>query len=452
MDRVEEVPRDWEDLIDEQPTSPREEDSAPPMQVTEPAGLTPEESTNTPSQRPRRVGKIEINNPTVILGSGVSGTVYQGKFGGRDVAVKRVHAGTNVDREADLHIKCDAHPNVCRYLYKENDDLGDTYLVLELCLGTLTDYVAGKITVERLAKDLLKDVTKGLAHLHKLGIVHRDIKPSNILISRPQSDPTTVRAMIGDFGFSKELNQGHQSFSISEGWRGTLGWMAPEVLTGRDGGTLRATIAVDVYALGCVFYYTLNKGRLPFNGKDAIEEMNNIKNGVKDLNALLPKEARTCILKTIGPQDRKRIQCSSSDSFTSLALIASMISQDAEQRPPTEAVLKHPYLWSEKKKLSFIELVSDQLQKLRKSSSQISQNLEGCKSDILGTIDADWSDLIRRYHPDLNPVIDYLENENPQHKVWHKYNFRMVASLLRMIRNRAVMIPLFLGIRIGIGI
>ena len=379
-----------------------------------------------------RIGKIEVN-PKIILGKGASGTVFQGKFAGRDVAVKRVMAGTNVDREAELNIKCDDHPNVCRYMYMEKDRMGDAYLVLELCQGTLADYVEGNIEVERQDKDFLKDATQGLDHLHKLGIVHRDIKPSNILISRPQYDCATVKALIGDFGFSKELNKGHQSFSISEGWRGAHRWMAPEVLTGREGGTLRATAAVDVYALGCVFYYTLTKGQPLFNGEDEIEVMNNIKNGVKDLKALLPEEALTHILKTIDPQDRKRIQCSSPDSFTALALVTTMTSHDPEQRPPAEAVLKHPFFWSEKEKLAYIELVSDHLKILQGSTSSTCPILEDCKSDILGAPDADWGELIRRNHPDLDPVIKCLKRPRPN--VRAKYNYKSVKCLLRMIRN-----------------
>lgn len=447
MESDEDVPPSWEermqgeDLVDEDTSIPSESDNAPEMheEPCEVVGAT--EGTIPPSQEPyKRIGQIEVN-PEIILGRGASGTVYLGKFDGRDVAVKRVHPGTSVDREAMLNSKCDAHPNVCRYMYKEKDTMGmgDTYLVLELCQGTLAKLVEGKIEVHRQPKDLLKDSTKGLDHLHKKGIVHRDIKPSNILISRPQyDDATTVKALIGDFGFSKELRMGHQSFSVSEGWRGTHGWMAPEVLTGREGGTFRATVAVDVYALGCVFYNTLTKGKPLFDGEDEIEVMSNIKKGVKDLKALLPKEALTHILKTIDPQDRKRHLRSSPDSFASLALIASMISHDAEQRPPTEALLKHPYFWSARKKLAFIELVSDHLlvlRTMRRPTPQICQNLEDCNSDILGKIDADWGHLIRRFHPDLNPIVDYLKEENPQPNVWHKYNFNSVASLLRMIRN-----------------
>ena len=409
-----------------------------------------------PTQGPfLSIGKIQVD-PKVILGKGASGIVYRGRFDGRDVAVKRVMAGINVDREAELHIKCDdaSHPNVCRYLYKENDPMGDTYLVLELCLGTLTDYVEGKlaIAVERQAKDLLNDATKGIHHLHKLGIVHRDIKPSNILISRSQNDPTTARALIGDFGFSKELNKGQQSFSISEGWRGTLRWMAPEVLTGREGGTLRATMAVDVYALGCVFYYTLTNGEPLFHGEDDVEVMSNIKDGFSDLSGLVhgflytnyaeevSEEVRTYILADyshevnavpfVHSSSHRRV----TDLFTSQALIACMISHDAEQRPPMEAVLKHPYFWSEEEKLEYIKLVSDHL---RKSSptSDFYQDFEYCKSDILGSVSANWYDLIRHFHPDLDPIINYAKKPPPEETRRAWYNFESVASLLRVIRN-----------------
>ena len=399
----------------------------------------------------QEIGNIQVN-PKIILGKGATSIVYKGRFGGREVAIKRVIAATNVDREAELHIKCDAHPNVCRYLCKENDLMGDTYLVLELCLGTLTDYVEGKLAfaVERQPKDLLKDATQGLEHLHKLGIVHRDIKPSNILISRHQNDPTTAKALIGDFGFSKEVNKAQQSFSISEGWRGTLRWMAPEVLTGREGCTLRATMAVDVYALGCVFFYTLTNGKPLFRGEDDVEVISNIKDGVSDLrnfrhglfgtNSIeeLPEEVRSIILANFSNEEKTDtfVNVSShrrvTDSFTSQALIASMISHDAEQRPPAEAVLKHPYFWSEKENLAYIELVSDHLR--ISSPSEICRNLDNCKSDILGPHKANWADLVRRYHPDLNPVIDYvIRPPSDVRRAW--YNLESVASLLRLIRN-----------------
>ena len=64
------------------------------------------------------------------------------------------------------------------------------YIATELCIGTLEDFFNGKydglkkkIIRER---EILRQVTQGLSHLHSLGIVHRDIKPTNILIYLPE--------------------------------------------------------------------------------------------------------------------------------------------------------------------------------------------------------------------------------------------------------------------------
>ena len=399
----------------------------------------------------RRIGKIEVDLKT-ILGKGAFGTVYQGKYEDRDVAIKRVTAGINIDREAHLHMRCDDHPNVCRYFGMEKDPFyGDTLLVMELCLGTLADYVVGKFSVARQPKGLLEDATQGLDHLHRKGIVHRDINPHNILISRPMVEGGPVRAVIADFGFSKELKKDEQSFSISEGWRGTLSCMAPEVLTNQEEGSFRATMAVDVYALGCVFFYTLTKGKPLFYGKDDVEVMSNIKNGLYDLAGLVQEFLHTesieeadeevltyvvadyCHEVNAVPFVHSSAHRKVTDLFTSHALIACMISHVPSSRPPLEAVLKHPYFWSVKDKLEYIELVSDHLRESNRTSA-FYQDLERCKSDILGTAHANWSDLIRHFHPDLNPIMNYVKNPPPDvRRAW--YNFESVASILRLIRN-----------------
>lgn len=58
---------------------------------------------------------------------------------------------------------------------------------MELCRGTLEDYLNGKYQGPRFRnlKEILCQVTRGLAHLHELKIVHRDIKPTNLLIFVP---------------------------------------------------------------------------------------------------------------------------------------------------------------------------------------------------------------------------------------------------------------------------
>ena len=335
-----------------------------------------------------------------VLGQGGHGIVCKGKFGRRQVAVKRVPSFlTNDDREAELHMKCDSHENVLRIQHMEKDKVtGWSYFVLELCQGTLKDFVAGTLVVnEKRPKDLLNDAAKGVVHLHKLGIVHRDIKPSNILISRPESG--IVKAVIGDFGVSKKLEDGHQSFSAS--MAGTQGWMAPEIMFGDSRS--RATILVDVYALGLVFFYVLTEGNLPFAGKSHFELMRNVKNGEKNLGQLLNNE-------------------------TAKFLIESMTSLDAKHRPPMEAVLKHPFFWDNNKELNFIELMSDNLQGV----PRVRTNLKRSKKAILGSSIADWGEIASTSWPEFAPVINHLRN--PKKNV-AKYDFTLVPALLRAVRN-----------------
>lgn len=63
---------------------------------------------------------------------------------------------------------------------------------------------------------------------------------------------------------------------------GTLKYMSPEVLSGQEKGN---SPAVDVWALGCIFYYLLS-GKLPFVGKTSAETMRLIVDG----NYRMPKE------------------------------------------------------------------------------------------------------------------------------------------------------------------
>eukprot|EP00063_Salmo_salar_P083667 XP_014058502.1 PREDICTED: serine/threonine-protein kinase/endoribonuclease IRE1-like isoform X1 [Salmo salar] len=74
---------------------------------------------------------------------------------------------------------------------------------------------------------LLQQTMIGLKHLHSHKIVHRDVKPHNILL-KDHSGSVTVK--ISDFGMSKQLVDGRQSYSMRSGALGTMGWNAPEVL------------------------------------------------------------------------------------------------------------------------------------------------------------------------------------------------------------------------------
>ena len=95
---------------------------------------------------------------------------------------------------------------------------------------------------------------------HQVGIVHRDLKPSNLLFAE---DGTPK---IADFGLAKRLEE-EDGQTLSGQVIGTPSYMAPEQAQGR---IREIGPAVDVYALGAIFYEMLT-GRPPFKGTTSWE-------------------------------------------------------------------------------------------------------------------------------------------------------------------------------------
>jgi serine/threonine-protein kinase len=90
---------------------------------------------------------------------------------------------------------------------------------------------------------VLDEVLSALVLAHGAGILHRDIKPANILLTAQGS------IKVADFGLAKTTEAAHtQTGQIV----GTLAYLSPDRLMGRP-----ATVADDLYALGCVGYEAL---------------------------------------------------------------------------------------------------------------------------------------------------------------------------------------------------
>lgn len=264
-----------------------------------------------------RIGRLEVFTD-VVLGHGSHGTVvYRGAFDGRKVAVKRMlmEFYDIASHEVGLLQESDDHHNVIRYFCREQA-AGFLYIGLELCPASLQDVIERPTQYPELVQggldmpDVLRQITQGVRYLHSLKIVHRDLKPQNILVamSRGRTASRALRLLISDFGLCKKLEDNQSSFRATTAHAaGTSGWRAPELLVDDDAGPLslasqhtessepavvdpqtnrRATRAIDIFSLGCVFYYVLTRGSHPFDKNGKFMREANIVKGHFDLEEL----------------------------------------------------------------------------------------------------------------------------------------------------------------------
>jgi hypothetical protein len=110
------------------------------------------------------------------------------------------------------------------------------------------------------AVDLLGRLADGLDAAHAGGLIHRDIKPANVLLEGEY-------AFLSDFGLAR-TSSGADDVTQVGGLVGTVDYLAPELV---DGGG--ATVASDVYALGCVLFQMLT-GSVPFPADGLVAKLN----------------------------------------------------------------------------------------------------------------------------------------------------------------------------------
>ena len=392
-----------------------------------------------------KIGHLEVNTD-VVLGFGSHGTVvYRGSFGGRDVAVKRMLQDfyNIASHEVGLLQESDDHPNVIRYYDKESAGQF-LYIALELCPASLQDVVEKPASYPDLLgmagldlPNVLKQITAGLQYLHSLKIVHRDIKPQNILVSAPKRLPRNPdvfqppRLLISDFGLCKKLEGDQSSFRATTAHAaGTSGWRAPELLVDEDAvnhaaasnssmpasghssseplvldtqTNRRATRAIDIFSLGCVFYYVLTGGSHPFDRDGKFMREGNIIKGNYTLTEL----------DRLGDYQ-----------WEAKDLVASMLDLEPRHRPDAQTILAHPFFWDAQKRLDFLCQVSDQFEfEPRDPPSPALQALEDMAPDLLSHCQ---NDFLRNLPQQFKDTLGKQR----------KYSGHKLLDLLRALRNK----------------
>ena len=220
---------------------------------------------------PRTLGGYRI---VAEIGRGGMGVVYRAVqlSVGREVALKVMRAShvpgaSSLDgddyAERFLHEARTAasvnHPQVVT-LFDAGRDGDELYLVMELVVGGDAAHLrltqGGKLPAP-LAVSIVRDAAKGLAAIHRVGLVHRDIKPSNIFISEDGG------AKLADLGLSRRADD-DAHLTITGAILGTPAYMSPEQAEG-----LPIDIRSDIYALGATLY-ALVTGQDPYGGATAI--------------------------------------------------------------------------------------------------------------------------------------------------------------------------------------
>lgn len=205
---------------------------------------------------------IKNEKNLTLLGKGQFGKVYKFDYQGVTYAVKKIskeiidynkddylknYLPTALNREIEILKKMSEYENSVKiyYFFPEENEYN---LVLELCDTDLAKLLKkkGKFTSSEIL-EILEGLNKPFKYMHNNNITHRDIKPENILIKFIDSTKTKFIPKIGDYGISRELEEGKASTYL-----GSPIYMAPEIKFGeRD----EYDEKVDLFSLGVMIYH-----------------------------------------------------------------------------------------------------------------------------------------------------------------------------------------------------
>lgn len=219
------------------------------------------------------LGPYEIVGP---LGAGGMGEVYRARDTrlDRTVAIKVLASRSGESPELRRRFEREAraisalsHPHICvLHDVGQWEDVG--FLVME--------YLEGETVAARIEKGALPidqvlrygfEVADALGQAHRRGIIHRDLKPGNIML-------TKAGVKLLDFGLAKltlldanaaaselsSLRTSETPLTTRGTLVGTLPYMAPELLEGREPDS-----RVDLFALGAVLHEMIT-GQRAFGG------------------------------------------------------------------------------------------------------------------------------------------------------------------------------------------
>ncbi|KAL3722991.1 hypothetical protein ACJRO7_035220 [Eucalyptus globulus] len=226
----------------------------------------------------------------------IEGSVYHGRLGGKNLAVKMVKTETFAKIEFGLfHDATHKHPNIIRLLGTCPTEGPDSYLVFEYAKnGSLKDWLHGGLAIksqfiascycfltwsQRLR--ICLDVAMALQYMHHImnpSYVHTNVKSRNIFLDEE------FTAKIGNFGMACCIQDGSGNAPADEPDSWSKAYLAPEYISQ---GTISP--GLDIFAYGVVLLEALC-GKMPMTrseneGEEAVWLSDQIRSILRSDNA-----------------------------------------------------------------------------------------------------------------------------------------------------------------------
>ncbi|XP_062313700.1 mitogen-activated protein kinase kinase kinase kinase 4 isoform X8 [Osmerus eperlanus] len=286
-----------------------------------------------------------------VVGNGTYGQVYKGRHvkTGQLAAIKVMDVTEDEEEEIKLEInmlkKYSHHRNIATYygaFIKKSPPGHDDqlWLVMEFCgAGSITDLVKntkGNTLKEDWIAYISREILRGLAHLHAHHVIHRDIKGQNVLLTE------NAEVKLVDFGVSAQLDRtvGRRNTFI-----GTPYWMAPEVIACDENPDATYDYRSDLWSCGIT----------------AIE----MAEGAPPLCDMHPMRALFLIPRNPPPRLKSKKWSKKFFSFIEGCLV-----KNYTQRPPTEQLLKHPYIRDQPNERQVRIQLKDHIDRTRKKRGE----------------------------------------------------------------------------------
>jgi len=280
---------------------------------------------------------------TRILGSGGSSKVFLAtdssncacavKVIRKDKNLSPVAASAMLEREHEMLVQLQAHPNIIRshltcldgQLSAKGQSEPVMYNVLELAKhGALSNFVRHTGGMEQeVARLYACQLVSALAFMHSAGFAHLDVKLENVLLDG------LFNLKLADFGSCAWVGD---SQGVTDKRRGTLLYMAPEV-AGLQTGEHYDAMAADVYCAGVTLFVLLT-GEFP-SAQDKLQLLSTIESD----------QSTVCDMQV--DDDEQPTPALSMLTKDVRALLQSMMHPEAIKRPSIEQVLNHDWLRAE---------------------------------------------------------------------------------------------------------